>query len=203
MVLLEDLMQAPDFRKAVDGIGSEFRKRFALPPVHQLGIAVPDVVEAAGVLEGKGIGPFFIAGGSPDFWYERYEPRGFTGTMAIAYHQGIEIELLEPGVGSDFYRQSLDADRRPVVQHLGFLVSDVDIWASVLSQAGYPVWVRGRLSAFPTSTHFAYMDTVSDTGLVMEFISWKLLGMTFSPRPGLFHAIGRVQKLTGKRVIHL
>jgi hypothetical protein len=203
MVFLDDLMQAPDFQAAVDNLARDFRRRFAFPAINQLGIAVPDVEQAALELEGKGIGPFFIAGGSPDFWYERFEPKSFTGKMAIAYHQGFEIELLEPGVGSDFYRQSVDPCGRPVVQHLGFLVQDVDVWGSILSQAGYPVWVRGRLSAWPTRTNFAYMDTVDQTGLVLEFICWKMLGITFTPMPGMFHTIGRLQKLSGKRAIYL
>lgn len=92
---------------------------------------------------------------------------------------------------------------RPVVQHLGFLVRDADIWAAVLAQAGYPVWVKGMLSAWPTSTRFAYMDTVRDAGLVIEFISWRLLGLPFRPVPGLYHALGRIQKLTGKRTVYL
>jgi hypothetical protein len=203
MILLEDLMKEKDFAGAVGEIAADFRRRFALPAVHQLGIVVPDVEDAAGELEGKGVPPFFIAGGKTDFWHERYEPRTFIGKMGIAYFKGFELELLEAGTGSDFYRQCIDGRCRPVVQHLGFLVQDVDTWASILSQAGYPVWVRGKLSAFPSSANFAYMDTVSDAGLVMEFICWKLLGFRLSPPPAAFHTIGRIQKISGKRAIYL
>jgi hypothetical protein len=203
MVFFDELLQANDFREASDKLARDFRRRFAFPALHQLGIAVPDVEKAAKYLEAKGIGPFFIAGGSADFWHERYEPRTFTGKMALAYHQGLEIELLEPGTGSDFYARCVDPDGRPVVQHLGFLVGDVDVWSSILSQAGCPTWVRGRLSAWPTRTHFAYMDTVDQAGLVLEFISWKLLGLPFAPVPFMMHAIGRLQKLSGMRVLYL
>ena len=203
MIYFDDLLSARDFRASADELAGGFRKRFALPGIHQIGLAVHDVEEEAGRLEEKGIGPFFIAGGSPDFWHERGEPGGFTGKMGLAFHEGLEIELLEPGEGSDFYARSLGDARRPVVQHLGFLVGDVDIWAAVLSQAGYPVWVRGKLSAWPTSTHFAYMDTVKDAGLVIEFISWRLLGLPFRPVPAIYRTIGRIQKFTGKRTIYL
>lgn len=203
MILFEDLLKEEDFAGAVGEIAADFRKRFALPAVHQLGIVVPDVEEAAGELEDRGIGPFFIAGGDTDFWHERYEPRSFTGKMAMAGYKGFEIELLEPGSGSDFYRQCIDGRCRPVLQHLGFIVQDVDPWASILSQAGYPVWVRGKLSAFPSSADFAYMDTVGDAGLVIEFICWKLLGLRLTPPSGVYHAIGRLQKLSGKRALYL
>ncbi|HON39118.1 MAG: VOC family protein [Desulfomonilia bacterium] len=203
MILFQDLLAGGDLSVSARKLAGDFKQRFALPEVHQLGLVVPDVEDAARELEAKGIGPFFIAGGSPDFWYERGEPRKFTGKMGLAVCDGLEIELLEPGTGSDFYAQSVDKEGRPVVQHLGFLVSDVDIWASVLAQAGYPVWVKGRLSAWPTSTRFAYMDTVRDAGLVIEFISWRLLGLPFRPLPGLYHTLGRIQKFTGKRTIYL
>jgi hypothetical protein len=204
MVFLDELMQAKDFRSAVDGLARDFRRKFAFPAIHQLGVAVPDVEKAAYDLEAKGIGPFFIAGGSTDLWNERYEPRSFRGKMAIAYHHGFEVELLEPGEGSDFYARSVDPNGRPVVQHLGFLVQDVDVWASILSQAGFPVYVRGRLSATPLiRTNFAYMDTEAETGLVLEFICWKLLGIPLEPVPAVMHGIGALQKLSGKRVLYL
>ncbi len=199
MILFEELMQAADFRSAADGLGGEFRKRFALPPLHQLGLVVPDVEQASRELEAGGIGPFLIVGGSVDSWQERGEGRSFTGKMGIAYHQGLEVELLEPGVGSDFYRQHIDSGGRAVVQHLGFLVQDVDVWAAIVSQAGHPVWVKGDMSAWPARTRFTYMDTVEETGFVMEFISWSLLGIRFSPVAGLFHLGGRIQKGIGVR----
>lgn len=199
MIYFDELMQATDFGSAADALGSDFRKRFALPGLHQLGLVVPDVERASRELEDKGIGPFFIVGGSVDSWHERNEPKSFTGKMGIAYHQGVEVELLEPGIGSEFYRQCVDRGGRAVVQHLGFLVRDVDVWASILSQAGYPVWVKGDMSAWPARTRFAYMDTVKETGFVMEFIAWSLLGFEFSPVAGLFHLMGRVQKSIGVR----
>lgn len=199
MIFFDELMQADDFGSAADALGRDFRKRFALPGLHQLGLVVPDVERASRELEDKGIGPFLIVGGSVDFWQERGESKGFTGKMGIAYHRGLEVELLEPGIGSDFYRQYVDHGGRAVVQHLGFLVRDVDVWASIVSQAGYPVWVKGDMSAWPARTRFAYMDTVKETGFVMEFIAWSMLGLAFSPVAGLFHLGGRLQKSIGIR----
>lgn len=127
-VMLDDLFAEARFADAANGIAGDFRRRFGLPLVHQLGLAVPDVEKAAEVLEKRGIGPFFIASGSPVRWRERGSEGAFKGKMGIAYHGGIEPELLEPGEGSDFYRRSFDAEGRAVVQHLGFMVDDVDQW---------------------------------------------------------------------------
>ena len=85
MVSLDDLFKADDFIVAVDDLASDFRKEHGLPEIHQLGIVVPDVEMAAVKLEEKGIGPFFIASGSPVLWKERGEDGNFQGKLGIAY----------------------------------------------------------------------------------------------------------------------
>ncbi len=203
MIFFDDLLQAQNFRGAVDEIGRDFRARFALPAIHQLGLVVPDVGTAADELENKGIGPFFIVNGSVDMWQERGEEKGFSGKIGLARYQGYEIELLEPGKGSDFYRQCVDAGGRPVVQHLGFLVNDVDIWASLLSQAGCPVWVKGDMGVWPVRTRFAYMDTVQHSDIIMEFINWSILGIAFQPPSLLYRGLADLEKRMGIRSISL
>jgi catechol 2,3-dioxygenase-like lactoylglutathione lyase family enzyme len=201
MVLLDDLLNADDFSQAVDGLAREFREEHRLPDIHQLGLVVPDVEAAAARLEARGIGPFFIAQGSPVLWWERGQEREFKGKMALAYHQGVELEPLEPGQGPDFYRQSLDPEGRIIVQHLGFSVQDVDEWAGQLEASGVPVWIRGRLKLGPVSTDFAYMDSVAQAGLVVEFICWRLFGRPVRPPAAVFHTVGRLEKWSGKRCL--
>ena len=202
-VMLDDLFAAADFAGAANGIAGDFRRKYGLPPIHQLGLVVPDVEKAAAVLENRGIGPFFIATGSPILWRERDSDRGFKGKLGIAYHRGIELELLEPGEGSNFYRRSLDAEGRVVVQHLGFMVDDVDMWAKKLVDAGCLVYVRGKLRSFPMSADFAYMDTERETGIVLELITWRLFGIRMNMPPAIFHGIGRIEKFIGIRSLPL
>jgi len=201
MVWLDDLMAEGNFRTAVDLLATDCRTRHGLPAVHQLGLVVPDVEAAAARLEQQGIGTFFIATGSPVYWRENGTRPAVSGKLGMAYHHGIELELLEPTVGSDFYRRSLDPDGRIVVQHLGFLVDDVDGWVERATRNGMPVQVRGRLRAWPTTTDFAYMETDEQSGLIMEFISWRLLGLPIHPPAGMFRTIGRLEKWSGKRSI--
>lgn len=204
MVFLEDLLQSDDFAVAVNNLAFAFRTRHGLGKIHQLGLVVADVEQAAAELEAKGIGPFFIASGAPVFWREKEEERDVSGKMGLAYHEGFELELLEPTQGSDFYRKSIDDRGRIVVQHLGFLVSDVDQSADLLTKAGTPLWIRGRIKAIGSVTDFAYMEPVGEEGLIPEFISWKILGWwSINPPAGLFRLIGRIEKFTGKRSISL
>ena len=199
MVFLEDLLSADDFGAAVDGLAREFRDRHELPAIHQLGLVVPDVKEAAHTLEDHGIGPFFIAHGSAAWWRERGQDGSVRGDLGLAYYKGFELELLEPGEGSDFYRQSLDPEGRIVVQHLGLLVRDVDEWIEKLEAAGTSTWVRGRVKMGPVRAEFAYMDAMDEVGFIIELIAWCTFGWITTPPTGVVKVLGRLQKWSGKR----
>jgi len=199
MVFFDDLLSAEDFGAAVHGLASEFRDKHELPAVHQLGLVVPDVKEAARTLEERGIGPFFIAHGSASWWRERGEEGSVQGNLGLAYHQGFELELLEPGEGSNFYRQSLDPEGRIVVQHLGLLVRDVDEWTERLEAAGTSTWVRGRVKMGPVKAEFAYMDALDQVGFIIELIAWRMFGWISKPPTGVVKVLGRLQKWSGKR----
>ncbi len=200
-MFLEDLLQTPDFHAAMGDLARPFRERWALPEVDQLGLVVRDVEEAAGILEERGIGPFFIAAGTPLLWRERGQERRVRGKMALTRYQGIELELLEPLDGSDFYTPSVHPEGRIVLHHLGFRVKDVDAWADRLAQAGYPIWVRGRLGLGPIRTDFAYMDTGEEAGIIVEFIRWRIAGIRFTPPGGVLKAVGWLEKRSGNRCI--
>ena len=199
MIYLDELLRGKRFHHKVAGLARPLRERFAFPPLHQLGIVVPDVEEAAAQLETDGFGPFFIARGAPVVWQEKGRRHRVSGKMGLAYHLGIEIELLEPLQGSDFYHHALDPSGRPVVQHIGFLVEDVDRWGKKLAPAGLGIRVRGQLKTGPVKTDFAYMDPLEDEGLIMEFIAWRCFGRRLHPSPAIAHTIGRIQQWTGKR----
>jgi len=201
MIFFEDLMNQPDFGKALDNLIPEYREKFSLPEIHQLGLVVADVEEAALHLEEQGVAPFFIATGSPVLWIEREKKRSFRGKLGLSHHHGVELELLEPGEGSDFYRRKLDPEGRIVVQHLGFLVDDVDSWAEKLIAAGSAVWVRGAIALGSANTQFAYMDTEVKSGIVIEFISQRCFGLSWWPLDAVFRVAARLEKWTGKRSI--
>lgn len=201
-MLLADMITSPGFNARMQEIAAPFRKQTGIPfRVHQAGIVVPDVEKAAADLEAQGLGPFMMAAATLPRWTERGGERTFRGKMGVAYLDGIELELLEPGEGSDFYRQHVDAKGRPVIQHIGFLTHAVDEWADRLSKAGCPVWVRGRIGVGPLSINFAYMDTVSRTGTILEFIGYRFAGIPAGPTEGLMRAAAWLQKKTGKRCI--
>ncbi|OHD65714.1 MAG: hypothetical protein A2176_13855 [Spirochaetes bacterium RBG_13_51_14] len=201
-MLLAEILSDNDFDSRVQGLALKLRKKLGIDaPVYQLGVVVDNVETAAEKLERKGMKPFLLLGGSAERWSERGVDGHMRSRLGFGYHRGIEIELLEPGEGTDFYRRSLDQRGRPLIQHLGFLVKDVDAWANKLVNAGYPVYVRGKLGMGPLSIDFAYMDTERDDGLILEFISHRFLGIWFKPPIWFQQLLGLIEKKTGKRCI--
>ncbi|NOY68333.1 MAG: VOC family protein [Deltaproteobacteria bacterium] len=203
MIFFEDLLRENDFTGAVNSIAADFRKKHDFPEIHQLGLVVPDVIEAAKKYEAKGIGPFFIAEGAPMLWKERGKKKTVSGKMGLAHFKGFEIELLEPLEGSDFYTKSLGPDGKTVLQHLGFIVKDVDARAEALEASDLPVYVRGILKSGPMNTDFAYMEPIAPEEIILEFISWRFLGLRFTPPAAIIRTLGRIEKWTGKRSISM
>ncbi|MCX5849649.1 MAG: VOC family protein [Deltaproteobacteria bacterium] len=203
MIYFDDLLKSDNIDYAVSRIAKDFREKYKFPEVRQLGIVVPDVEAAAAQLEEKGIGPFFIASDTLKFWNERGENRTFSGKVGMAIYKGYDVELLEPGVGSTFYKSCVDEKCRMVLQHLGFLVKDVDSYRKELENYGCSTWVRGQIKSFPIVTEFAYMDTVAQAGIIMEFIDMRFLGFAVKVPGAIYHSLGRLEKLTGIRCLSL
>lgn len=201
-MLLEDMITGPGFNARMQEVAAPFRKKTGIPfKVHQAGIVVPDVAKAAAELEALGLGPFMMAAATLPRWTERGAERTFRGKMGVAYLDGIELELLEPGEGSDFYREHVDRRGRPIIQHIGFLTHKVDEWADRLSRAGCPVRVRGRIGVGPLSINFAYMNTIPEAGTIIEFIGYRFAGIPINPSAGIIRSVAWLQKKSGKRCI--
>ncbi|SHJ57503.1 Glyoxalase/Bleomycin resistance protein/Dioxygenase superfamily protein [Desulfatibacillum alkenivorans DSM 16219] len=199
MVYLDDLLVHDDFAKAVQSLGRPFLQEAGLGPVDQLGVVTADAEAASRRLEQKGLQAFFIAGGPVQMWTENGKDRDFRGRIGISSYQGAELELLEPGEGSNFYRQALDPLGRMTVHHLGFMVPDVDAASEKLTEAGCPLWVRGRIASKPVRVEFAYMDAKEQCGFVIEFITVSIFGKQIRAPHGLYNLLAGMQKKMGKR----
>lgn len=195
----DDILRSGNIDDTVSQIAKDFREKYLFPDVRQLGIVVANVENAAAELEDKGIGPFFIASDTLDMWNERGKDRTFSGKVGLACHKGYEIELLESGKGSNFYKSCVKKGRM-VLQHLGFSVKDVDSWTRKLEESGNKIWVRGRIKSLGLVTEFAYMDTLKQAGIITELIDMRIFGVPLkNPHAGFYHNFGRLEKLIGKR----
>ncbi len=203
MFLLEDLLKQENFTEAVNKLAYDFRKKHDLPPIDQLGLVVPDVESAAAQLEKMGIGPFFIMSGDVKKWVERGESRRFYCKAGFASHCGLDLELLEPGEGSDFYGQHVDPDGRVVIHHLGFFVKNKDKEVAKLNAKGYSTWISGIIQAGPATFNIGYMDTLSEIGMLIEIIEFKMFGIRFRPPGSIYHLLGWLEKKCGVRSVNV
>ncbi len=190
--------RAPGFHQRVQALAAGFGRQFGLPPVHQLGVLVPDVDAAATELERQGMERFFVAGGTPRFWREEGILHAMAGKLAMAYRDGVEIELLEPGRNTNWYRNSLAEGGCYAIQHLGYLVDDVDAVARRLQAAGYPLKVRGLLANLGMRCNFAYVDTRPVHGFITELIDLRVFGLRLPPAM-IYRPLAKLQKLLGAR----
>jgi hypothetical protein len=100
-VYLEDLLGEKSFSLAANKLSRRIRDAHDFPPLYQVGAVVPSVESAAQALEERGIGPFFIVAGPAFSWRENGQERDCTLKLGLAFHQGIQVELLEAVRGSD------------------------------------------------------------------------------------------------------
>lgn len=206
-MLLEELIDngALDeaFLTRVDGLAKEFRARYGFQTVDQLGIIVPDAIAAAEELERLGLGPFFLAEGDATQWIEDGRPGHMRGMLGSSYLKHVEMELIEGGHGTEFYRRDMDPQGCMLVQHLAFFVNDVDAWVARLSADGYRLRIRGKIYRGPSKCDFAYIDTIADSGFITEVFSHRFLGFLVK-RPAIVNTIlGRLTHLLGKKYLQV
>ncbi|KUG22237.1 hypothetical protein ASZ90_007969 [hydrocarbon metagenome] len=195
----DDVLRSDNIDYTLSLIAKDFREKYNFPDIRQLGIVVANVETAAAELENKGMGPFFIASDTLDMWNERGKNKTFSGKVGLACHKGYEIELLEPGTGSNFYKSCVKKGRM-VLQHLGFSVKNVDSFKRKLEESGNKTWVRGRIKSLGLVTEFAYMDTLKQAGIITELIDMRIFGVPLkNPHAGFYHNCGRLEKIIGKR----
>lgn len=181
----------------------EFRERFGLPKVHQLGLVVPSVTEAATRLEEVGIGPFFIAEDDLCFWIEGGENKFFHGKMGLAHLGGYELELLEAGIGSSFYSDGFRKDGKIALHHVGLLDHGIDALVKKMRDADIGTAVRGKIKMGPLTTDFEYMDTRDELEMYVELIDWRFAGIGIRPSASLLRVAARALKLFGVKELKM
>jgi hypothetical protein len=194
MLKLQDYLDAPDFDAAVTELGASMRQALELPKVFQLGLVVPDAEAADRDLAEQGIKTVLAMVATPSMCIvEGVENRSST-TLAFAYHHGYELELIQPGEGAVFYARDLDPAGSIVLQHLGFVVRDIDTWVARLCSGGQRLMVRGRIVTGPVEANYAYFDTRAEHGIIMELISVQVFGRYLESPQGLYTFLGRFKK---------
>lgn len=164
-----------------------------LPRVGQIGIITADIQEA---LPGVA-GAFNLKN-----WYEpKYAQKQFLikgeqveldFNLVFAYSGGLQIELIEEkSRRAVVYQDHLD-QRGQGIHHLGFYIPDMDEKLNQVEQMGTEILLESKLkTAGGGSVHFAYLDTRSQCGIILELINIKLYGLNV-PQNEFMINVGRL-----------
>ena len=137
-------------------------------PVRQNGYVVPDIGKALDHwTQVLGVGPFFYFERVPveDFRY-RGEPSPLDVSIALSNSGPLQIELIQQrNDAPSMYRDFLAREPRGGLQHVAYWTRDYQADMQRYRDAGYTVGQSGRIGE---NGRFAYLDTESDPGTVVE-----------------------------------
>jgi len=136
--------------------------------VHQIGVIVRDIDEAVAFYEDLGIGPFESPKGpAPIFERQMYgKPAPDVKNRISTTQMGaVQLELVQPVSGKSLQMDFLERNGEGV-NHLAFLVNDLDGEVAKLVQKGFRVISSGKT----VRSTFAYLDTDKVGGIVFELI---------------------------------
>jgi methylmalonyl-CoA/ethylmalonyl-CoA epimerase len=155
--------------------GQRENEKSPFSELHHLMIVVNDIEKAVKYYESIGIGPFRSY--PPLREYEKLnvedESAFYKLIMKEAPMGPIVLQLCQPGPGDSIYKDFLER-KGEGIQHLGFVVEDIDEEEAKLQERGFKVLSSGRRA---DGSGFTYFDTEDDAGVT-------LLIRKTSPRKG-------------------
>ncbi len=99
----------------------------------------------------------------------RGKPADYSMRIALSYFGPSRIELIEVKHGNSVYQDFID-EHGYGIQHLGFRVDDMQSALQQAEEAGFKMIMDGSGFGPDGDGHYAYLDTESDFGTMIELI---------------------------------
>ncbi|MGQ9843805.1 MAG: VOC family protein, partial [Spirochaetota bacterium] len=116
------------------------QKNIKLPAINQLGIVVPDIEEAVtNYMNILGIGPWFRSKIIKHEAQYRGKPITIDVDIVLAFHKGVEIELIQHKGGDECIYSKLIALSGGGLHHVGWLVLSYNQGMKRVDKAGIKV----------------------------------------------------------------
>jgi methylmalonyl-CoA/ethylmalonyl-CoA epimerase len=168
-----------------------------MPRLAQVGIYVKDMDRAIERFEKVfGIGPWLVLTGETEYCLDRGCEVVVKGRIAMGYTGRIQLELINILEGNNLYLDTLGGLDEGL-HHLGFAVDNLEERLKACREAGIEVLQRGTLKQLGMTIDYAYLDTVGEVGLILEFIQTRFLGFKASQAPFLIKLLARTQRRFG------
>jgi catechol 2,3-dioxygenase-like lactoylglutathione lyase family enzyme len=149
-------------------------KKLKLPRLGQIGYVVKDVDKAVFYYRDTlGIRPWMLLDERPEPCIEQCKEVHPLLRIALAYSGGVQLELIQVVEGESIHLNH-PAESPWRVHHLGFMVQDIEKRLNACQQLGISVLQRGKIKDIGFTVNYAYLDTVNEAGVVIEFIQWRM-----------------------------
>ena len=178
-------------------VPAKFLSCFNLSLPAQYGMVCADVSAEIDSLESLGCTPFVHATMDAPGWTERGEKKKVKVEMAMGYTDDGQVELLGPGVNTDFYRDAIPQDGALTLHHVCCNQNNLAELKKDLPRAGYPLYLEGGINIGLLSTHFAYFDTRDELGVWLEIAQYRLLGRHKPPTEAFITRLAKLQRRLG------
>lgn len=142
--------------------------------VDQVAVVVRDLDRAMERYTSElGIGPWAVYTFSPDWIRDmtfRGREQGYTMKLALCDVGEVMYELIEPVEGPNSYEEFLN-EHGEGLHHLGYFVEDLNAEIENMGSKGFPLLQSGRGMGVDDDGGYAYFDTESAFGCILEAIT--------------------------------
>ena len=163
------LMASPGANRSVTHMKQTAHSPSPFARVAQIGVIVRDLEAATAFYEALGLGPFKMsAGAAPIVDREVYGKAApdVKNRIATTRLGEVELELVQPVSGASMQREFLERHGEGV-NHLGFVVEDLEEEVSKLVAKGFRLVSRGKVQG---GGAFVYLDTDRVGGVIFELM---------------------------------
>jgi catechol 2,3-dioxygenase-like lactoylglutathione lyase family enzyme len=164
-------------------------KNLRLPRLGQIGYVVKDVDKTMSYYRDTlGIRPWMLLDERPEPCVEPGKEVHPLLRIALAYTGGIQLELIQVMEGESVHLNH-PADSPWRVHHLGFIVQDIERRLNTCRKLGVNILQRGTIKDIGFKVDYAYVDTVDEAGVVIEFIQWRMGALPLPVNRLVFNAL--------------
>jgi catechol 2,3-dioxygenase-like lactoylglutathione lyase family enzyme len=166
-------------------------EKLKLPGLGQIGYVVKDIDKTISYYRDTlGIRPWMLLDERPQPCIEKGKEVHPQLRIALAYSGPVQLELIQVVEGESFHL-NYPADSLWRVHHLGFMVRDIDKRLEACQKLGIAVLQRGTIKDIGFTVDYAYLDTVEEAGVMIEFIQWRVGALPLPANRLLFNALCR------------
>jgi methylmalonyl-CoA/ethylmalonyl-CoA epimerase len=172
-------------------------RNLKMPKLAQIGLYVKDLEKATRQYEELfGIGPWLVLEGEAVSCTYKGCEVDVKGRIAMGYSGKIQLELIQIMEGSNLYLDTLGGLEEGI-HHMGFAVNNLEERLQACREAGIEVLQRGTLKQLGMTIDYAYLDTLGQVGVILEFIQSSFLGIKTKQAPWMLKMVARMQRRIG------